>query len=210
MSESSKMDRKYLEGDTIAEYDSPALISSEFNNEASFSVPYAENETIAEELIVADNIPHLHTNVYPADDEQVTDLPLPGQKNSNPMIPVTTAFKPKQSISNSVALGDSLNPIVFAEEYPSDYSDIWSEPTVRTSQSDMANPLLDTWVDAKRPPRSRLNTNQQNILETHFQFEKTPDTLTREILSHRTSLPPKRVSIWFQNRRARERNLSKK
>lgn len=198
------MDRKYLEGDEIAKYDSPTVASMEFNKEAPFTIPYSESDTTAEKLIMADTIPYHDTTAYPADEEQVSGLNWPGQENSNPMIPVTTALeKPLQSIPNSVTVGDYPTPILFAEEYPGNYSDPWLAPTVQTSESAGVKPLFDECVDTRRPPRFRLDTYQQNILEAYYQLEKKPDKLTRQMISHRTSLPVNRVSIWFQNRRAR-------
>lgn len=200
------MNREYLEGDEIAQYDSPTITPMEFNKEPPFTIPYSENDTTAEELIMADTIPYHNATAYPTDGEQVSGLNWPGLENSNPMIPATTALeKPMQSIPNSVAVGDYPTPIVFAEEYPGNYSDPWLAPTVQTSESAAAKPLFDECVDSRRPPRFRLDTHQQNILEAYYKLEKRPDKLTRQMISHRAFLPVNRVCIWFQNRRAREK-----
>ena len=58
----------------------------------------------------------------------------------------------------------------------------------------------------KDTPRRRISGPQAELLESHFQIDSRPDKETREDLSRRSGVEFKSVTIWFQNRRAKDRN----
>lgn len=58
----------------------------------------------------------------------------------------------------------------------------------------------------KDTPRRRISGPQAELLESHFHLDPRPDKETREDLSRRTGVEFKSVTIWFQNRRAKDRN----
>ena len=66
-----------------------------------------------------------------------------------------------------------------------------------------ANILLCLGGLEKKRKRQRTSPKQLLILETTFQHNRTPDFQTRTILSKQLGMTPRRIQIWFQNKRAK-------
>ncbi|XP_073030870.1 homeobox-leucine zipper protein ATHB-52-like [Primulina eburnea] len=56
--------------------------------------------------------------------------------------------------------------------------------------------------------KKRLNQEQVGILETNFCFNNKLDPDRKHQLALELGVPPRQVSIWYQNKRAREKNQS--
>ncbi|XP_073025308.1 homeobox-leucine zipper protein ATHB-52-like [Primulina eburnea] len=56
--------------------------------------------------------------------------------------------------------------------------------------------------------KKRLNQEQVRILETNFSFNKKLEPDLKYQLALELGVPPRQVSIWYQNKRAREKNQS--
>ncbi|XP_075486538.1 homeobox-leucine zipper protein ATHB-52-like [Primulina tabacum] len=56
--------------------------------------------------------------------------------------------------------------------------------------------------------KKRLNQEQVRILETNFSFNNKLEPDLKLQLALELGVPPRQVSIWYQNKRAREKNQS--
>ncbi|ORD93691.1 HD5 [Enterospora canceri] len=59
--------------------------------------------------------------------------------------------------------------------------------------------------DQKRA-RVKLEPEQIGILETSFRSDSKPSAKTKKLLADQLGLPLKNVQVWFQNRRAKQKN----
>lgn len=59
-------------------------------------------------------------------------------------------------------------------------------------------------------PRKRTSKWQREVLEELFSKTTKPDTPHRKRLAENLSMTPREVQIWFQNRRAKEKKITKK
>jgi hypothetical protein len=66
--------------------------------------------------------------------------------------------------------------------------------------------------EGRKPQRERISytAQQLDVLEEVFQKTHLPDKATRQRVALRISLPENKISWWFKNRRAKERNEAKK
>mmetsp|Transcript_18020 Transcript_18020/g.30620 ORF Transcript_18020/g.30620 Transcript_18020/m.30620 type:complete len:151 (-) Transcript_18020:121-573(-) len=69
-----------------------------------------------------------------------------------------------------------------------------------------ANILICMSGDKKRK-RQRTSPEQLSILENMFKGNRTPDFETRAALSKQLGMTPRRIQIWFQNKRAKMKKL---
>ncbi|KAL2494961.1 Homeobox-leucine zipper protein ATHB-52 [Forsythia ovata] len=56
--------------------------------------------------------------------------------------------------------------------------------------------------------KKRLTPNQVRLLETSFNFNNKLDPDRKSQLAVQLGVPPRQVAIWYQNKRAREKNQS--
>ncbi|KAI3456218.1 hypothetical protein Pfo_012881 [Paulownia fortunei] len=56
--------------------------------------------------------------------------------------------------------------------------------------------------------RKRLSQDQVRLLETNFNFNNKLDSDRKSQLAQELGVPPRQVAIWYQNKRAREKNQS--
>jgi len=56
--------------------------------------------------------------------------------------------------------------------------------------------------------RQRTSPSQLEVLETIYQQEKLPSSDLRKELAVKLKMTPRRVQVWFQNKRAKEKRLS--
>ncbi|KAL2244418.1 homeobox-leucine zipper protein ATHB-52-like [Sesamum indicum] len=56
--------------------------------------------------------------------------------------------------------------------------------------------------------RKRLSQDQVRLLETNFNFNNKLDPDRKSRLALELGIPPRQVAIWYQNKRAREKNQS--
>ena len=59
----------------------------------------------------------------------------------------------------------------------------------------------------KKKKRQRTSPEQLSILEQIFQGNRTPDYETRARLSKQLGMTPRRIQIWFQNKRAKMKKI---
>jgi len=57
--------------------------------------------------------------------------------------------------------------------------------------------------------RLRTSPEQLKILEEIYQYEKIPSLALREELASKLGMTPRRIQVWFQNKRAKERRTGK-
>ncbi|CAI9783690.1 unnamed protein product [Fraxinus pennsylvanica] len=57
-------------------------------------------------------------------------------------------------------------------------------------------------------PKKRLTSNQVRLLETSFNVNSKLDPDIKSQLALQLGVPPRQVAIWYQNKRAREKNQS--
>jgi hypothetical protein len=57
--------------------------------------------------------------------------------------------------------------------------------------------------------RKRINQTQLNLLEAAYVDDPMPSRRTKEKLAAQLGLPIKRIQIWFQNRRAKQKKGKK-
>lgn len=58
--------------------------------------------------------------------------------------------------------------------------------------------------------RHRTTPEQLRVLEEVFEYEKTPDLQLRQRLARQLNMTPRRVQVWFQNKRAKEKRMNAK
>eukprot|EP01129_Flabellula_baltica_P013399 TRINITY_DN61_c0_g1_i3.p1 TRINITY_DN61_c0_g1~~TRINITY_DN61_c0_g1_i3.p1 ORF type:complete len:172 (-),score=35.76 TRINITY_DN61_c0_g1_i3:90-605(-) len=78
------------------------------------------------------------------------------------------------------------------------------------SQSDSEEESENGQVKPAKKKRHRTTPEQLRILESTFLREKTPDINLRKKLAAQLDMTPRRVQVWFQNKRAKEKRESKK
>jgi len=60
----------------------------------------------------------------------------------------------------------------------------------------------------KKPKkRQRTNPEQLEILESVYKVEKLPGSELRKELAVKLKMTPRRVQVWFQNKRAKEKRM---
>eukprot|EP01129_Flabellula_baltica_P015582 TRINITY_DN7997_c0_g1_i1.p1 TRINITY_DN7997_c0_g1~~TRINITY_DN7997_c0_g1_i1.p1 ORF type:complete len:211 (-),score=45.20 TRINITY_DN7997_c0_g1_i1:17-649(-) len=84
------------------------------------------------------------------------------------------------------------------------YRDDISEHTSSSSTSSRKSK-----TGKKKRVRHRTTPEQFVVLHEHYQTEKTPDLETRKVLAKRLGMTPRRVQVWFQNRRAKDKREAK-
>lgn len=72
---------------------------------------------------------------------------------------------------------------------------------------DVTQEIKKSYTKDKKTKRNRikLNSVQKKVLETYYHCERYPTTETKLILENEYGIPLKNVVIWFQNRRAKEK-----
>lgn len=63
--------------------------------------------------------------------------------------------------------------------------------------------------DSRKKKRNRATPEQVAVLESFFYSTPCPNSKQREELANQISMPERSVQIWFQNRRAKMRNMQK-
>lgn len=84
----------------------------------------------------------------------------------------------------------------------SESSDSNSDLLTQSSVSKIDQPRKN-----KKPPRNRtvLSEKQLCTLQTYYQMNPKPDALTKEQLMEVTGLKQRVISVWFQNKRCKEK-----
>jgi len=92
------------------------------------------------------------------------------------------------SSGNSVNVGTAHNGLTEPEDY---------DELIRSTQ--------------KNDPKKRIRTTpeQLRILEKTYERETNPSQSLREDIARRLGMTPRRVQVWFQNKRAKERRITK-
>jgi len=69
---------------------------------------------------------------------------------------------------------------------------------------------LTAMNDVTQQPRKRQRTTpeQLEVLEKVYEHEKLPNSDLRKELSQKIKITPRRVQVWFQNKRAKEKRMS--
>jgi hypothetical protein len=99
----------------------------------------------------------------------------------------------KQQISPRSDPGKSLSPVSSMVEEDSDEDD--------TSDSG----TKDSQASGRKKKRHRTTPEQLRTLEETYEREKMPNQELRERLAKKLGMTPRRVQIWFQNKRAKEK-----
>jgi len=83
------------------------------------------------------------------------------------------------------------------------------QPTYRHEAEELSNPspLPSPGQSPTKSPkkRQRISPEQLSILEEVYRQKKSPDPNLRNQLAEQLQMTPRRVQIWFQNKRAREK-----
>ena len=64
-------------------------------------------------------------------------------------------------------------------------------------------------IEYQRKRRKRATTAQLVLLERHFASDTLPSNDTRAALAERLGMSPRRVQIWFQNKRAKNKRIQR-
>ena len=85
-----------------------------------------------------------------------------------------------------------------------------ASPTKQTNDNGTILPPNEEHSSSRSPSsdrkkRHRTSTEQRNQLEKIFQSTKTPNQSLREHLASQLGMSPRRIQIWFQNKRAKLR-----
>ena len=68
--------------------------------------------------------------------------------------------------------------------------------------------ILKSYEKRKTPsrPRIKLSEEQREALERCYLENQHPSSDRKELLEYKFNIPMKNIQIWFQNRRAKDRN----
>lgn len=88
-------------------------------------------------------------------------------------------------------------------------------PLLASDESSITNNVIqnqgtDSDIVTPRKTRQRFNINDTVLLSTVFNFERHPKGLLLNILAICLKCSAKRLQIWFQNKRSREKQKQKK
>jgi len=118
-------------------------------------------------------------------------------------------YDPQRSLSprNSTSLGatDSIDGLAGSFSSP--------KTGVRDHrEGDLATAMILMGIQAKSDPafpfrkkRQRSSPAQLNVLEEHFLLNPMPSHISRVELALRLNMTPRRIQVWFQNKRAKVR-----
>eukprot|EP00029_Vermamoeba_vermiformis_P011487 TRINITY_DN6327_c0_g1_i2.p1 TRINITY_DN6327_c0_g1~~TRINITY_DN6327_c0_g1_i2.p1 ORF type:complete len:325 (+),score=46.67 TRINITY_DN6327_c0_g1_i2:244-1218(+) len=99
----------------------------------------------------------------------------------------------KQQFSPRSDQGKTLSPVSSMMEEDSDEDDSSDSGT------------KDSQASGRKKKRHRTTPEQLRTLEETYEREKMPNQELRERLAKRLGMTPRRVQIWFQNKRAKEK-----
>jgi len=118
--------------------------------------------------------------------------------------------------NSGVDLSVNASPdIISAQSSPSDRSVIAADDGSDEEQSSTSSEPSD---DSEKPSkkhkgdtkkRIRTTPDQLRLLEKTYEREKIPSQGLREELAVKLGMTPRRVQVWFQNKRAKERRMKK-
>jgi len=83
-------------------------------------------------------------------------------------------------------------------------TNIWT-----TTTSLLVKTLCKKHKKDRNKRRLRTTPEQLKILEEIYQYEKIPSLALREELASKLGMTPRRIQVWFQNKRAKERRTGK-
>ena len=103
------------------------------------------------------------------------------------------AIEQRQQVSPRSEQGKSLSPVSSMMEDDSDEDDSSDSGT------------KDSQASGRKKKRHRTTPEQLRTLEETYEREKMPNQELRERLAKKLGMTPRRVQIWFQNKRAKEK-----
>jgi len=117
---------------------------------------------------------------------------------------------------DSTSISSSSTSKILLPEQQSDSQTLIDEvsleedPTTSSSSAE-DSPTSIKEDDAKHDTKKRIRTtpDQLRLLEKTYEQEKIPSQSLREELAQKLGMTPRRVQVWFQNKRAKERRLRK-
>jgi len=111
-----------------------------------------------------------------------------------------------QSVPISPKLGNNGDHLLcnMQEFTPEDLKD-----TKWNAQAVIAKSITKKHKKERNKRRLRTTPEQLKILEEIYLYEKIPSLSLREELSVKLGMTPRRIQVWFQNKRAKERRSSK-
>jgi len=121
--------------------------------------------------------------------------PAPYQPNSRPSLPLST---PESQESSDFSQEDNR------DEDSEDVENSEEEPEIYGGKRrgyDLSN--LNEVVQPRK--RQRTTPEQLEVLEKVYETEKLPNSDLRKELAAKLKMTPRRVQVWFQNKRAKEK-----
>lgn len=125
----------------------------------------------------------------------------------------------------------TTTPSCYDQIVPFDYQAMYTAPS-SSSSSNMHNPTIDTQQQQQQqssspsvatptstkpkeqeaPPRKRTRATPEQlaVLEKTFSVNPSPNNKVREQLSRELGMSERSIQIWFQNRRAKVKNMAKR
>jgi len=122
--------------------------------------------------------------------EIVTESPPPNRKRRSDMIPKLPEF------SSSL---DHLPEILESSDF--------SQEDMREEESDGSDDGENKKEDSHPKKRQRTTPEQLEVLEKVYEQEKLPGSDLRKELAVKLKMTPRRVQVWFQNKRAKEKRM---
>eukprot|EP01130_Rhizamoeba_saxonica_P013559 TRINITY_DN579_c0_g1_i1.p1 TRINITY_DN579_c0_g1~~TRINITY_DN579_c0_g1_i1.p1 ORF type:complete len:170 (-),score=37.51 TRINITY_DN579_c0_g1_i1:60-569(-) len=95
------------------------------------------------------------------------------------------------------------------EEYATSRKSKNQQPVHKISANipEPKKPELTQTSGVSKKKRYRTSNEQRIVLEETFKTEKLPNIELREALAKQLNMTPRRIQIWFQNKRAKEKRL---
>jgi hypothetical protein len=134
--------------------------------------------------------------------------PFPNTETGFPVLPhVRYPLDQAQPVTISTKLGnngDHQHVCNIQEFTPEELKD-----TKWNAQAVIAKSITKKHKKERNKRRLRTTPEQLKILEEIYLYEKIPSLSLREELSVKLGMTPRRIQVWFQNKRAKERRSSK-
>jgi hypothetical protein len=134
-----------------------------------------------------------YMNPYPGASSPVSS---PYYRDQLPIIsPIIPATRVKKELPNNRSQHNSDNE----EESPS----LWN------ANNFVSKSITKNQRKERNKRRLRTTPEQLKVLEEIYHYEKIPSLSLREELSAKLGMTPRRIQVWFQNKRAKEKRTGK-